>query len=338
MTLVSLPGCGLFPTPVRQIRGWAVGSLSRDGYGVIVRTDDSGETWTRQGSSADIPDTGLSFVLAQDKNVVWVVGWQNDGYGTILKSTDAGMTWRRLGDASTIPDVTITKIAALDSSHLWAVGDGGTILKTSDGGETWTRQGEGAIPDVLIQGLAVVDANDIWVTGNVDSGYGTIYHTADGGATWQRQGSAETIPNAMLLSVGAADAGTAWVIGQAHGYILKTINGGLTWQDQTPESMGDANHILVYNRITAWVVEDNGLFHTIDGNTWQPQTLPASVSGIYILGICGVDAYHLWACGASMVPTVGALLRTADGGLNWELLPQPFDIGWSSVSFVDWEE
>lgn len=62
-----------------------VGAGTPEGYGLVLRTEDGGATWTRQGSASVMP-YALSDVRAFDRNLAWVC-W------------DSGQTWQ----AQTLP-------------------------------------------------------------------------------------------------------------------------------------------------------------------------------------------------------------------------------------------
>ena len=84
--------------------GWTVGDRWDDGsgtgsYGTILRSTDSGETWTRQGTG-QIADVHMAGVVALDPYTAWVVGASDSGYATIYHTTDGGTTWERKGSSN----------------------------------------------------------------------------------------------------------------------------------------------------------------------------------------------------------------------------------------------
>ncbi len=92
--------------------GWVVGDS-----GLVLQSIDSGATWTRQKTPAQ---------LRLDK-----IRFFNDrfgcmfGSGKIFLTTDSGDTWM---DESFLSDLKINNVAFSDSANLWVVGDIGTIL------------------------------------------------------------------------------------------------------------------------------------------------------------------------------------------------------------------
>ncbi len=89
--------------------------------GMIARTIDGGQTWTRVDS-----DTGRFMwdVAFLDESEGWAVG----SFGAALHSTDGGMTWQPQ------PQITESTLRALEfwgPNTGWAVGDDGALLKFS---------------------------------------------------------------------------------------------------------------------------------------------------------------------------------------------------------------
>lgn len=118
-----------------QYRGWAVG----DG-GLILHTNDGGNTWTQQSSGV----TGrLSQVFALDSNHAWVTrDWQHTD---LLQTTDAGATWSRLQADNNGK----LAVAFNDPLNGYAVGNEAAtgrfaILTTTDGGASWSTSFAGA--------------------------------------------------------------------------------------------------------------------------------------------------------------------------------------------------
>ena len=89
-----LLACGASSEAAPYYAGWTVGSIW-DGYGTILRSTDSGNTWTRQGAG-QIANVNVGGVFAVDPYTAWVVGDSDGGYATIYHTTDGGSTWAKL--------------------------------------------------------------------------------------------------------------------------------------------------------------------------------------------------------------------------------------------------
>ena len=89
--------------------------------GMVARTTDGGETWTRHDS-----DTGrfLWDVVFFDTSEGWAVG----SFGTTMRSADGGITWK---SHPTPTESHLRSLSFLDRNNGWAVGDEGIILRFS---------------------------------------------------------------------------------------------------------------------------------------------------------------------------------------------------------------
>jgi photosystem II stability/assembly factor-like uncharacterized protein len=293
--------------------GWTVG-FSAGGYGTILRTADSGATWTRQGSG-QIADVGLSGVFAVDPFTAWVVGAADSGYGTIYHTTDGGLTWDRKGSAAQVPDTTLRKVATFGDNNVWAVGPG-AILHSDDSGATWTNQIPAGYEGTGLQGVFTLDGVTVWATGEKSGGYATVLKSDDGGLSWTRQSGGDVALADHILGVAATDANTAWAVGgkpNENGYIaLRTTNGGATWEEE-PGVIGvqDGNELSVVNSSVVWLACDgNAYWSTNAGTNWSSR-----VMGPFTLGISAVSPQQAWAVVGGVE---GRIWHTANAGATWD--------------------
>ena len=307
--------------------GWTVGDSWDDGsgtsYGTILRSADSGETWTRQGA-VQIADVKLGGVFAVDPDTAWVVGNPDRGYATIYHTTDGGSTWDRKGSSNPaspdyVPNVELFKVHAV-GDDVWAVGDG-AILHTSDGGATWTNHFPAGHKYAGLQGVYTLDGKTVWATGGtrgieppIVDGWGIVHKTTNAGLTW-------TITDVdlvghqtfnFILGISAADAKTAWAVGGEGKILLKTTDGGATWNPQwEPGDNLDLNEVYAVNSSTVWVAGDNSIWRTTDGGqSWDGS--PGNDKAY--MGICAASDQKAWA---SHVGRWRYIAYTTDGGDNW---------------------
>lgn len=313
--------------------GWTVGWSWDDGsgtsYGTILRSIDSGETWTRQGGG-QIGDVDLKGVFAVDPYTAWVVGFADNGYATIYHTTDGGSTWERKGSSDLaspdyVPDTNLVKVHAR-VDDVWAV-SGDAILYTSDVGATWTDHFPAGLENVnVLQGVYVVDSKTVWVTGGTElegKQESLILKTTDAGLTWSRQSyvfSPQDKPPGYFLGISATDADTAWAVGNNY-TILKTTNGGATWTKEPnwPHygMEDDLNEVYAVSTSTVWVAADYGIYWTHDGGkSWVQGGLGTSKVN---MGISAVSADEAWA---SHWGLYGAIYHTTDGGTTWTTIDQ----------------
>jgi len=296
--------------------GWTVGD-SWNGYGTILRSIDSGETWTRQGAG-QIADVTLGAVSTVDPYTVWVVGY-SDGYATIYHTSDGGTTWVRKGSQADVPDVDLIKVHASDENHVWAVGDG-TILHTGDGGATWANRIPPGYEDIPLQGVYAPDSATVWVTGGPKDGFATILKSTDSGLSWSRQSGGDFATSGYdhILGISAIDTETAWAIGgddtSMGWFVLKTTDGGSTWIEQTKGAL-DGNNICAVDSSTVWAVSDTTISRSTDGGTtWETHN-----SSYYTMGISAVNSLEAWAITSGLS---GSIRHTTDGGINWTVLTE----------------
>ena len=295
--------------------GWTVGE-DWNGYGTILRSTDSGVSWTRQGSG-QVADTGMSGVVAVDPFTAWVVGAANAGYATIYHTTDGGLTWERKGSAAQVPNTELRKVTAFGDDSIWAVGPG-TILHSDDGGATWTNQIPAGYESTPLQGVYTPDGVNVWATGGPLDGYATILKSSDGGLSWMRQSGGDVGLMDHILGVSAVDANTAWAMGGADGTnswkVLGTTDGGAIWTAKN-NGVHDGNEVCAVNALTVWAAADSTIIGSTDGGAnWDWWT-----SQEYTMGISAVDSQQAWAVSAGLH---GAIQRTTDGGTSWEKLTQ----------------
>lgn len=306
--------------------GWAVGDVW-DGHGTIIRSTDSGNTWTRQGAG-QIANVGLSGVWAVDPWTAWVVGPPDGGYATIYHTTDGGATWVRKGSANAgspdyVPNIELGKVHAA-GDEVWIVGYGGTVLHTSDGGATWVNRSPAGYEDVQLQGVYALDGNTVWATGNTMDGYATILKSTDAGMSWTRQSGGD-VTNVVnnLLAISAVDADTAWAVGGNGFDVLKTIDGGETWT-RDPHFGGsyDMNDVHAVSASTVWVAHDfNICWSTNGGTAWATGSDHGLGGGFAFMGISAVSDLEAW--GSHVAPdSTGFVCHTTDGGLTWTTVGQ----------------
>lgn len=294
--------------------GWTVGT-DADRKGIILYTADGGTTWKKQEPS--IGEFSPLSVCAVDAKTAWIVG--NSG---LILHTEDGKHWKRQIVPEKYLSVNFSRVSAVDKKNAWVVGSQGAILYTKNGKPWVPPQGSSSIPSVLLQGVHAVSATTVWVTGDVYKDYGTILLTKDGGVMWRRLGykSKEKgdggLPNHQIMNVCSFDTHTAWAVGSVNAYILHTKDSGRTWTDQTKYGPRDANGIILLKdkstgKPTGWVVEDHGnIFHTEDGENWNPQDTPTRD---FLLDVSAVDEKTAWAVGTAESGEDGVILHTTNG-------------------------
>ena len=268
---------------------WAAGGSS-EGFGIVLKTTDGGETWLRMGNETDIPNSTLC-VKAFNEDVAWVGAGDN----AIYRTTDGGVSWTDMS-TSAFSGYSWQGINATSPSNIWVVGgtqQKGAILHTSNGGTLWTSHGEAVIADWPMISVAAYDQQNIWAVGH---GF-TIVKSSDGGIEWEI-----VTPDSLQASYNDANGITllsptdAWVA-LDYGNIWRTTDGGETWEYQTVPTVAGGFFMLRITAIdqnTAWVTggSSNGspegiILKTTDGGTSWTREDDGTLPFLWDVGFAG---------------------------------------------------
>ncbi len=194
--------------------GWAIteqGSL-------VLKTEDGGETWSRQRFPTNDARSDMLFLDAAR-------GWATTSSGGVYRTEDGGESWNPQPRPDTDARLGTTGVFFLDENTGWVTGwrdkgqglqfaqflSDGAVLRTTDGGDTWAltelRTGKAAWD------AAFVTPQEGWLVGS----FGMIMYASDGGESWEPQPSGV---EATLRAVAFADARNGWAVGEG-GTILK---------------------------------------------------------------------------------------------------------------------
>ncbi len=121
------------------------------GYGTVLRSTDSGETWTRLPVYGDF----YRAIHFPSERIGYAVG----SSGTILKTIDAGANWKKLRDGSKarVSNTPFRNLFFVDDEHGFLVGENGTFWQTKDGGGDWQ----------VVKGLPGADFLGIYVISGI---------------------------------------------------------------------------------------------------------------------------------------------------------------------------
>ena len=154
---------------------------------------------------------------------------------------------------------------------------------------------------------------------------GYVLATGDAGKTWATH---QTNATEKLVALAFFDPLRGLIAG-GQGLVLATEDGGKSWQKRATGVNDQLTSIRVVGE-SAWITGHAGvILNSADArHTWTRQTTNVTqpLERLYF-----ADALHGWAVG-----WVGTMLRTSDGGKNWELIKSPA-AQWSlnSVYFRD---
>lgn len=188
--------------------------------GLILKTTDSGNTWT---SVFQIPGVELVSISTNSLGDLFVIS--NGTKGRIFKSTNAGLNWTAIDS----PDLHFEEIFFSDNFG-FCTAIKGKIIRSSDNGITWT----------LTTSLNANYATDIKF--NSGNGYciadnQTVYKTTDNGSNWIQNLNSDfsllvlnplTINSCLVFGAGRYTGGD---FGTWYGAVRQTTNSGKDWTE-----------------------------------------------------------------------------------------------------------
>jgi len=263
-------------TFVNSKLGFAAGNK-----GIILKTNDGGETWTVSDTSTNVilykidfinDETGIAvgekgtilltnnggqswnkiiansfgslfdFQFIEGTSVVVAVG----ANGTIIRSEDGGSTWKRL--ASPVNKL-LYSVKFINENSGFAVGWDGEVLETINRGRTWS-----VLPKFTTNYLRSVDFinEDI---GFIVGGGGEIYKTTNGGSSW-KQIPSNTISG--LLKIKFIDSKNGFILGNK-GELLTTSDAGEHWSETSSGTFSSLKSIASNGDKSIFITGINGL-------------------------------------------------------------------------------
>lgn len=241
--------------------------------GVILRSSDNGDTWTRQRLDIWSPESvepaqgaPILDLLFVDANTGFAVG----AFSTLLRTTDGGQTWAALslkGEAPVVEaapaadaapedeamgmdgsgvlsaddlvledevDPHLNAIARDAGGALYVAGERGAMFRSRDGGDTWQRL---AFPyEGSMFGIVAWDAGHVLAFGL----RGNVYESTDGGDSWSRL---DTGTEVALMGGSALPGGGAVLVGN-EGTILQRADGASPFERTTFQNADGETPVL----------------------------------------------------------------------------------------------
>lgn len=183
--------------------------------GVVLGTQDGGETWSllRSTPGVEQPILSLRFDSPQHGIAAGLYGW-------MIETSDAGRSWteRHIGSGDDADRHLFHLFTSPKGTWLIAA-EAGTVYRSADGGKTWESRATG-------------DEGSLWHGTALDDGSllvcgmrGHLYRSADDGQTWQPVASGTT---QSLTSIVQQADGSVIVIGMS-GTVLRSRDRGATF-------------------------------------------------------------------------------------------------------------
>jgi photosystem II stability/assembly factor-like uncharacterized protein len=259
--------------------------------GILVAAGINAQGWVTQNTGFTVAKTGIRTISIVDANTVWVSTY---GPGTA-------------------------------NSHAFA--------RTIDGGTTWIADSVKTVPAMskvnAFSNICAKGQDTAWACmyGDNTASGGGIYYTTNGGVTWTQQTTAAFSIKSFPDFVYFFDKNNGVTLGDPNpGFeIYTTSNGGTNWTAVPTANIpapltnefGNAGVFCVSGN-TIWAATTGGrvLKSTDMGIHWTASVVGSNTQTISMLSF--KDATHGLAV---ILSTPDSIIRTADGGATWALVP-----------------
>jgi len=250
-------------------------------HGVILVSEDGGESWVQASVPASVMLTGVNFPTDES-------GWAVGHDGLILHSSDGGHTWQKQLDGNQLNEQIVAVAQRIveqfqaDVDRLQAAQEAGEEVD-----ETALEDAEFQLEEAefMLEGAEddtsagpVRPLLDVWFRngqeGFVVGSYGMLLHTADGGETWKLVSDRMDNSEAYHLNqIVRAPDGLLFIAGES-GFVYRSADGGQSWDSLQPGYEGSFYGVVIVPErvgdyeLLAYGLRGN-LFASFDkGDTW----------------------------------------------------------------------
>jgi photosystem II stability/assembly factor-like uncharacterized protein len=349
---------------IDEISGWVVGSLYPEvnNKGCILNTTDGGQNWSR----LNFEPGELYSVEFYDSKIGYVGGSNyGNGGGDVHKTSDGGNSWTTFTFPNTGDNERIMDLDVFGLDIVYCLNKD-RIYFTNNGGFSWV--------DVFTSSndlIRITSKLDSYVFA-FDNNHSYIYKSQIYSTNWDTLATNPEVTG--FTGIKFCDNGRSYVITKS-GIFLTSVDGGLTWDGTKITVHGfnslfiNSQQVIVgvdggrfwkssdsgnswvkkqiptlssgkvefWSDLVGWIYTNRGLFKTIDGGeTWLKvsqlnfESLTAISSQILIATLI---ERHFGVHGFSW--TSRKILRSEDGGVNWQTRVFTDFSGFSSLVFID---
>jgi len=280
---------------IDELHGIVVGRQEIANYNeaYIAVTEDGGETWTETTSSGFKNLTTIQFVT----NDIAFAGGKD---GKMLKTIDGGYSWEIIFNFTS----SITYMYFFDENIAYLI-DCCKVYKTNNGGYSWKTLYSGN-PFLSFNAISFFDT-----TAYAVGFYGDIFKSSAPYEEWE---DLTSLPIGHFYKINFIDSLYGWgMVYNTKTYrtdICKTRDGGIKWNFMNIND--HIRDISVPSSNTIYAVGTSPYLHksTDEGENWEHISLNQNIDNKRIKFINNQVGYLLGL-------TNGTMLKTIDGGTNW---------------------
>lgn len=217
--------------------GWAVGH-----QGVVLKTEDGGERWTRQLDGAAAARLQLQEAETRGEAALLAEGQRAVAEGA---------------------DKPLLTLHFANEREGWVAGAFNLLLATRDGGRTWESR-SALVPNPKGAHLYAMqrEGSELLIAGE----QGLLVHSADGGQSFAR---IATPYNGSFFGV-TRDAGGAWLVAGLRGNVLRSSDAGRSWTPLAGQVPVSVTGLLRDERGTVWLANQAGQLFTTEADALKP--------------------------------------------------------------------
>ena len=270
--------------------------------GNVLRSEDSGRTWSRRTAVPDTTASGVAGIGPVEIDFVSdSTGYAGTTGGEVFQTTDGANTWRTvLG----LP-WTIRSLAFPSAEVGYVAGEAPAVLKTTDGGQSW--QETPLPPDIA--GLGQIRCATTDVCEGVSIFGDRLVRTIDGGGTWESVAPA----TAPIQAVAVPRVDRVIAVGTG-GATVVSGDGGVTFTPVGSDLPGRFTGVAALSAATAYAYGLGGsLARTTDGGATWRESDAATSDDIRDISFLSADRGYV-------LDSSGQLLLTENGGESYEIL------------------